>query len=172
MARPRWYRRLTTGNHLFEESERRMSLDGGTQDSSKGKARPGSHAKAGSHAKERNPFKVITLIVIPLLAIAIPAIVDIYIAKPSSGASDGQPQGSAPLGSRPSNPPPSAASGSASSSAPDSDSGSKASFSAPTLAPTSDSARNILMYQSNGLILDNNGCVNHHNYPSVAFWPN
>jgi hypothetical protein len=65
-----------------------MSLDGGAQ-KTKEKSRPGSHAKEGSS------FKVTTAIVIPLLAIIIPAIVAIYIAKTSGASSVSQPRSSA-----------------------------------------------------------------------------
>jgi hypothetical protein len=64
-----------------------MSLDGGAQ-KTKEKSRPGSHAKEGSS------FKVTTAIVIPLLAIIIPAIVAIYIAKTSGASSVSQPRSS------------------------------------------------------------------------------
>jgi hypothetical protein len=134
-----------------------MSLDGGARNN--GKARPGSHAKEGSS------FRILTLVIIPVLAIVIPASVAIYIANTSGGTSGNQPQSGAPLGSRPSSPAPSPTGGGASSSA-----------SAPT--PTSGSgragnptARHMLLYQGETFTLNNDDCSNHNNYPNIIFGP-
>ena len=79
-------------------------------------------------------------------------------STPSGGSLGNQPQISAPSSSQPSDLSPAPT-------------GSKSSFSAPALAITVNPANGTLMYKNESLVLDNDGCVNHNNYPSVAFGP-
>lgn len=126
-----------------------MSFDGDARND-KAKTRPGSHAKEG------NSFRVTTLIVIPVLAIVVPAIVAIYIAKSSGGTAGNQPRSSAPLGSLPSSPFPSAASGKT---------GSSASVTVPASPSASDPTSSGNTYGANGqqmytspITLNGHGC--------------
>ena len=120
-------------------------------------------ARAGSHAKEGSSFKITTLIVIPVLAIIVPASVAIYIAKTPDGTSGNQSQHS---GSQPGSPLPGAARGNGSSSA---------SASTPTSDPTSTSnvpagtSGHIPLYQGEAFTLNGFGCNNTYNYPNVIF---
>jgi hypothetical protein len=143
-----------------------MSLDGGAQ-KTKEKSRPGSHAKEGSS------FKVTTAIVIPLLAIIIPAIVAIYIAKTSGASSVSQPRSSASSSSlsvSPASPAPQGRAGvsaSATASATATATGPAKTATAPAVA-----VRHAFIYHVTGLALDNHGCDNHNVYSVAIFDPN
>jgi hypothetical protein len=136
-----------------------MSLDGGVRNNKE-------KAQSGSRAKEGNSFKITTAIVIPVLAIVIPAIVAIYIARTSGDASGNQPQNNAPSSGQLGDPPSSVAKGNASLSV-----SAPTSHSAKTGNVSTGTTGHILMYQSNELILDNDGCNDHNNYPNAIFGP-
>jgi hypothetical protein len=136
----------TTGRFLnLKNQGTRMSFDGGARND-KARGRPGSHAKEG------NSFKITTLIVIPLLAIVVPAIVAIYIAKTSGSAAVDQPRNSAPLNSQPSGPPPTAAKSKAVASA-------SASTSDPASSGNTDGVTGQPMY-TQAITLNGHGCTN------------
>lgn len=137
-----------------------MSLDGGAQ-KTKEKSRPGSHTKEGSS------FKVTTAIVIPLLAIIIPAIVAIYIAKTSGGSSGSRPRSSASSSSLSVSPASPAPQGRAGVSASATASGPTKTATAPAVA-----VGHAFVYHTTGLVLDNHGCDNHNVYSVATFDPN
>ena len=144
----------------------RCTADGAQK--TKEKSRPGNHAKEGSS------FKVTTVIVIPLLAIIIPAAVTIYIAKTSGGSSSSRPLSSASSSGQPRNPS-AAPTGSGSSLSP------SASPATPKPEPTASLGKTdtvtaaipgyASMYTSPNLILDNGDCTGayHYSFPTVTF---